>query len=797
MKLSRRARRLGIVTGRAARSFAWIIIRLRYVLVPGWIVVAVMAAIYLPGPGEAQSSLLGTLIPRDAPALQAEARSFRHFGLPLLARSAVVQRNPKGLSPAAQVRIYQRAVQVDVNRSKRPGRISGALPVTNTLKLFPGSRESSTTGITYLYFHPNLPLATQRDLALQYAARANRPGDGLIGVTGPVPARVEQGNLITRALPMVELATVLVIALIVGLSFRSVGAPLATLAAAAVAYTVAIRVVSWMGEKVGVYVPEELEPVMVVLVLGIVTDYAVFFLYGMRDRLLAGQRRRHAAEATTADFLPIIFTAGFTVAAGTATLYVASLQFIRSFGPALALTVLVALIVAITFLPATLGIFGRWVYWPHWRTPASSAEDDQEPATTSGAERAGGKPGAGAETALEGSGWRDKLSRMATIRPMALVITVVVLAGLATAASGLAKTRLAFGLISGLPHSSSDYRAELAASQGFAPGIVSPTEILLEGSGLPSQVDALSRLEALLGREAGVAGVIGPREQSIIADIARQAGVEKQMNARDLAVTVSKDGTAARYIVILDREPLGARAIEAINQLERRMPRLLRSSGLSSMRASFAGDTALAGDTVHRTLGDLGRIAVAIVLVDLVVLILFLRSLVAPLYLLTTSVMALLASLGLTSLVFQGILGHDHLTYYVPFAVSVLLVSLGSDYNIFIVGRMWEESRRRPLREAIAVGSRRATRPITIAGLTLAASFALLAIVPIEPFREFAFAMVAGVLIDSFVVRSFLVPALVTLFGKASFWPWHLKETVPDPAAQPTVRPQADQAAAS
>jgi RND superfamily putative drug exporter len=159
--------------------------------------------------------------------------------------------------------------------------------------------------------------------------------------------------------------------------------------------------------------------------------------------------------------------------------------------------------------------------------------------------------------------------------------------------------------------------------------------------------------------------------------------------------------------------------------------------------------------------------------------------------------MALLASLGLTTFVFQGLLGHDHLTYYVPFAASVLLVSLGSDYNIFIVGRMWEEARQRPLRDAIAVGARRATRPITIAGLTLAASFALLAIVPIQPFREFAFAMVVGVLIDSFLVRSFLVPSLVSLFGRASFWPWHLKETVPEPAEASAGRLEADRAAAS
>jgi putative drug exporter of the RND superfamily len=795
MKLSRRARRLGIVTGRVSRSFAWMITRLRYPLLAGWVVAAVLAVLYLPGPGHEQASLIGTLVPRDAPALQAEARSFRHFGLPLLARSAVVQRNPRGLPPEAQVRIFERALEVD-SRPQAAGKIAGALPITNTLRLFPGSRESSTTGITYLFFDPDLSLMTQRDLALRYAARANRPGDALVGVTGAVPARVEQGDLIVRSLPLVELATILVIALIVGLSFRSIGAPLATLATASVAYIVAIRVVSWAGERAGVYVPEELEPVIVVLVLGIVTDYAIFFLYGMRDRLRAGQRRRHAAEATTADFLPIIFTAGLTVAVGTATLYVAQLQFIRAFGPALALTVLVALVVAITLLPAILAVFGRLIYWPH--RLGRPVEAEHEPATTSGAERAGPRPRAGTDVALAGSGWRDRMSRLASARSTAIVIIVVVLAALGVAASGLGRTRLAFGLIGGLPHSSSTYRAEQAAAAGFAPGIISPTEILLEGAGLSDQIKELTRLEELIGAHPSVAGVVGPREQSIIADLAREAGAESKAAAEDLGVTVSKDGTAARYIVILDREPLGAGAMDTVRQLAERMPAMLRSSGLSGVRVSFAGDTALASDTVDQTLGDLGRIGLAIVVVDLILLVLFLRSLLAPLYLLAASVLALFASLGLTTFVFQQLLGQDHLTYYVPFAASVLLISLGSDYNIFIVGRMWEEARQRPLRDAIAVGSRRATRPITIAGVTLAASFALLAIVPIQPFREFAFVMVVGILIDSFLVRSFLVPAMVSTFGRASFWPWHLKEMPDERMGERTVvSPRADRAVAS
>jgi putative drug exporter of the RND superfamily len=125
----------------------------------------------------------------------------------------------------------------------------------------------------------------------------------------------------------------------------------------------------------------------------------------------------------------------------------------------------------------------------------------------------------------------------------------------------------------------------------------------------------------------------------------------------------------------------------------------------------------------------------------------------------------------LTVWVFQDLLGRDGVIFYVPFAAAVLLVSLGSDYNIFSVGYIWEEARRRPLPEALAVAVPRSTRAITAAGIALAASFALVALIPLAPFEELAFTVAVGVLVDAFVVRSLLVPALVSLVGRASGWP--------------------------
>lgn len=154
---------------------------------------------------------------------------------------------------------------------------------------------------------------------------------------------------------------------------------------------------------------------------------------------------------------------------------------------------------------------------------------------------------------------------------------------------------------------------------------------------------------------------------------------------------------------------------------------------------------------------------------------LFLRALIAPLYLLAASVASVAATVGLTTYVFQDLLGHTDLTYYVPFAAGVLLVSLGSDYNVYVVGRIWQELRVRRLRDAIAVAVPRASKAISVAGIALAFSFAALAIVPLDGFREFAFMMAVGILLETFLVRTLLIPALISIFGRTSTWPGRVR----------------------
>ncbi len=234
---------------------------------------------------------------------------------------------------------------------------------------------------------------------------------------------------------------------------------------------------------------------------------------------------------------------------------------------------------------------------------------------------------------------------------------------------------------------------------------------------------------------------------------------------------MAKSGDAARYLVVFNSDPLGARAISAAQTIRRRMPELLAAAGLSGAQPLVGGDSALSADTANATHSDFLRVTPIAIAVIFCMLALLLRALVAPVYLLVASVLGLLAALGLTTYLFEGVLGHSGISIFVPLTIAVLLLSMGSDYNIFLVGRIWHEARVRPLREAIVVAGGRSTRAITTAGVVLAGSFAAAALIPLDSFRELAFGMAVGLLIDALVVRALLVPALISLVGPVSVWP--------------------------
>jgi RND superfamily putative drug exporter len=748
---------------RAARA----LVVARWWVIAAWAVVTIASLTLFPGfhSGSGGGGLKG-IVSADTPAVKTEKRSVELFGFPLIGRTVVVQRDPTGLSPYAQARTVVRAVAVDKGKAGDVRPILGALPLTNTTALFPGARESDTTALTYLLFAPDTSLGARTRAAHRYAREFLEPRDHVVGITGSAPARAEQGDLIRGALPQVELVTVLAIVVIVGLSFRSVVAPLVTVLAAGVSYVVTLRLSGAVAQLFDLPTPDELEPVVVALLLGVVTDYVVFFCAAVRDASRGGDgatgalpdASAGATRATRAQALaeraltrsgPIVAVAGLAVATGTGTLMVATSPFFRALGPALAFTVLVGLLVAITLVPAIMAVLGRALLWPG---------------------------GAASRTPPAGTGWRDRvpgwswvrrqgwsfsrlLGALVRRRSVAAGTAAAAVAGLLLAASPLLQLQLGVSFVSGLPQEASVRTVAESAQAGFAEGILSPTVVVLEGEGVGRHHAALARLGDRIAAQPGVAGVLGPG----ISPVPLQAGV-----------LVTRDDAAARFLIVLDRDPLSAVAVTALDRLRDRLPELVQRSGLEGVSIGIAGDTATASYLVHQTEGDLLRIALAAMLANFTMLLVFLRALATSVMLLLSSLLSLAATLGITTGVFAALDPGQGLTFYVPFAAAVLLLAFGSDYNIFTVGHVWASARSRPLKDALVRDLPSAVAAVAVAGSALAASFGLLALVPLLPFRQLAFCIALGILIDIAVVRAILVPTLLRVIGPWAAWPSRL-----------------------
>lgn len=237
---------------------------------------------------------------------------------------------------------------------------------------------------------------------------------------------------------------------------------------------------------------------------------------------------------------------------------------------------------------------------------------------------------------------------------------------------------------------------------------------------------------------------------------------------------LSADATTIRFFIILSQDPLGLEAVANVSEIRQTLQQELRGP-LASARVHIGGTTAEFSDIQQVFRQDLQTVGVVTVVGIFAVLALLLRSLVAPLYLVGTVVFSYGSSLGLSTLFFQGVLGHDGVYYLLPLTVMVMLIALGADYNVFLVHRIREESATLPLREGVRVASARTGAIITAAGVILAGTFAALTASPLQLLFQMGAAVALGILIDALVVRSLLVPGIVTLVGKANWWPASIK----------------------
>ncbi len=704
-----------------ARFAARVIVWLRFLIVPAWIVAAVLAAIYLPPSFGAGTGSVGDLVSSSSPALQVERSAERTFGLPLLSRTMAVAVQPGGLSKAQLAAATRYIARVDRAAGPRSV-IQAALPLTAIRGL---ERGAGSTMIAYLYIDPGLDEGTQTAAARRFANGLGRAGHiPQSYVTGSIPAQFRDGEVSNHWLRWVELATVLLVVGILGLYFRAVGIPLLGLATVAIAYVVADHLLGWLAAQGVLSAPTEVQPVLIAILFGTLTDYVVFFTSGYRRRLASGLGSGDAATEVTAELLPVVLTAGLMIAGATLTLLLSGVDFLGAFGPGLAVAVLVGVAVAVTFVPAALGAAGPLLLRPHG-VDSVAAHDDA------------GRPRQG------------RLVGFAARHPA--MTTIVCVLPLVAAASGILHLRIGDTTLRGLPSDTSEHRGYDAAARAFAPGVADPTMVVLSERAIANRRARLAKLQSRIAHEPGIASVVGP-------------GSEPPRSPSGIFRAPS--GDAARLILILDSDPAGATATGNLARLEQRLPRLLGETGLGRARVGIAGDTAITSELADDMRSAFLRVGPAAIALLMLLLWALLRSRTAPLYLTAVSVLVVVAALGLTVYVFQDLLGYGEIAFFVPITSAIILVALGSDYNVFLVGRIWLEADRRELRGAVRTAGSRAARAIAVAGVILALSFAALALIPTQAFRELAFAMCVGLLIDAFIARTLLIPALIVLFGR-------------------------------
>ena len=472
--------------------------------------------------------------------------------------------------------------------------------------------------------------------------------------------------------------------------------------------------------------------ILFVLVLGAGTDYALLLISRYREELHNYDRRTDAMVRAWRGAAPPIAASAITVILGLLCLTFGELNSDASLGPVCAIGVACTAVAMLTFLPAFLLIFGRWIFWP--RIPHV---DHQADIATHGM---WGRFAA----AL---GRHPRRSWIATA--VLLGICVVGIAGLRS--GGLTNTQ-AFTNTPDALTGQKIFDSHFGAGEG-APAVITASA---------------DKADAVMSAVAKVPGVVpGAGAVCIGPDYGKmQAGTKPSVDANGCVEPQLQphDGRVLINAQITDRYDTAA-ARDTIQRVRATV------AGIDGADARVGGQTAVTYDIQQASRHDRNLIIPIVLAVILVVLALLLRAIVAPLLLIATVVLSFTAALGVSAFVFNHIFHFANADPGFPLFAFIFLVALGIDYNIFLMTRVREESLQFGTRAGILRGLSVTGGVITSAGVVLAATFTVLGVLPLVSLAEIGFAVAFGVLLDTIVVRSILVPSLSYEIGKKIWWP--------------------------
>ena len=561
--------------------------------------------------------------------------------------------------------------------------------------------------------------------SLRDAASAGLP-DGLRAyLTGPVGFQDDVSNAFAGADFRLLLVTVLVVAVLLIVTYRSPVLWIVPLAVVGVADFLAGRVVAALAEPLGVTVDASISGILSVLVFGAGTNYALLLVARYREELLVRPDRHEAMRTAVRSAGPAIAASGGTVALSLATLLLAELSGNRALGAACAIGVVVAIAFALVVLPAALVVCGRGLFWPF--VPRASSASASASASDSASASAGGTH---AGHARPRPGFWERLGRGVQRRPGRVAVAAV--AGLGVLCLGLGGYAVGLSQTDQLLGDPDSVTAQRIVDDSFSAGLTSQTIVL-------APTEAADDVVRVVDGVDGVASAT-PGEQA--------------------------DGLT-RVDVQLDAEPESDEASATVQALRD----ALHDDGGAVADALVGGTDATAYDERTAASHDLGLIAPVILAIVFAILAVLLRSLVAPVLLIASVLATFAASLGAATWLFTHLLGFPALDTSVTLYAFLFLVALGVDYNIFLTTRAKEERLRHGTREGMVRALSSTGGVITSAGVLLAAVFAVLGVLPVVALTQVGVIVCIGVLLDTLVVRTVLVPALVFLTGEAFWWP--------------------------
>jgi RND superfamily putative drug exporter len=304
-------------------------------------------------------------------------------------------------------------------------------------------------------------------------------------------------------------------------------------------------------------------------------------------------------------------------------------------------------------------------------------------------------------------------------------------------------------------------------------GVIGP----LNPIGVPLTAAELAQLHAVLGPAQLLPAIPSPSSP---------VSAQTYDVYRATSQFISADGLTLQFVVVLRDSSSSPRAVAAVPTLRSAVHQVAVSAGATE--EGVLSQNAVAYDVSQVSQNDLDRIIPIVALVIALLLGLVLRSVVAPIYLVASVVLSYFAALGLTSIVFVRLGGNDSVDYILPFVLFIFLMALGSDYNILVMRRIREEARCRPLRQAVQMALARTGGTVTAAGLILAGTFGVLLVTSsVTETQEIGLGVAAGILMDTFLVRTLLIPALVVLLGRWNWWPSLLSRRVTEAQPAPPV----------